>query len=55
MKDAIAIGMLGRALPGVNGETRGSVVDNDLVIGDTNAEVIMAVMRDARGASTTRS
>ena len=45
---------LKRRAAGVTGATRVSVVDNDLVIRDANADVIIAVLRGALGTSTTR-
>jgi hypothetical protein len=46
--------VLADALPGLPAPLEYRLIDNDLVIRDANADVIVAVLRDALGTHTTR-
>jgi hypothetical protein len=46
--------VLAEALPGLPAPLEYRLIDNDLVIRDANADVIVAVLRDALGNHTTR-
>jgi hypothetical protein len=46
--------VLGDVLPALPARLEYRLIDNDLVIRDANADVIIAVLRDALGVTTTR-
>ncbi len=46
--------ILSEVLPGLPAPLEYRLIDNDLVIRDANADVIIAVLRDALGVTTTR-